>query len=103
MTDMPKAPELLTFPDHLTPYSEAATRRAGHGWCPACSHMDLHKGPVGMAATNFACFSCRRRFNAAMIHRGGRIWFIEDVGALREEDRSCFSPNLWTPEEQRTS
>lgn len=61
------------------------------GQCPDCEKADLHMGPTGGASTNFACFSCRARFNG--VFGPTTIHFFERCGKLTDADKSVFHPN----------
>lgn len=69
---------------------------AVNGTCPVCHATDLHAGPQGGNATNFACFSCAHRFNASFLFIAGRVeaFFFERCGRLEESDRHFFRPAL---------
>jgi hypothetical protein len=69
----------------LTPEQKIAK-----GLCPECNARDLHFGPQGGMSTNFACFSCNARFNAAFVY--GSIEFFERMGSIGEQERGLFRP-----------
>ena len=68
---------------------ETREQEITQGVCPVCKAKDLHAGPKGGASTNFACFNCHTRYNAAFIPNVG-ILFLEKTGSIGQQEKQYF-------------
>lgn len=76
--------------EEVTRPNAEAVEKVLRGVCPSCGALDLHFGPRGGMSTNFACFSCRARFNAAFV--AGDVVFFSQEGMITEEETTFFLP-----------
>lgn len=73
-------------------FRHAPELKVARGICPECGKRDLHFGPQGGSSTNFACFACHARFNAAFVDGLQAAWivFLERTGTITAADKPLF-------------